>query len=152
MREGRRRDDDRGMTTQTVSHAAPRTTWKVVAGLVEAAASLAAWVAVGGLLVNKLDASLAFFGETARVRPEHVAAYHRWLTVLVLAVVVSFAAARLRDSRRGRSFAWHGFVLLVAVAAAVLLQVSIEKPTEQPAPRHHVACYSGGTSVECPGG
>src|SRR5689334_11426149 len=154
MRAGRARGQDRPMTTQTAEHTASWTTGKVVAGVVEVLASLAAWVAIGGLLINKADASIAFFGETARVRPEHVATYHRWLTVLVLAIVVSFAAARLRDSRKGRSFGWHGFVLLAGAAAAVVLHVSLPAAHGTPAPaeRHHVVCYSGGGSAECPGG
>ena len=130
----------------------------VVAGVIEVAASLTAWLAMGGLLSNKLDSSVAFFGESPEVHPVHVTAYHHWLLVLGLAVLVTFVASGSRRGHsrgRGGAHAWHGFVLLAAALSAALFHVSLPTAVEHSPLQHHQegpVCYSGGDSAECVGG
>lgn len=142
-------------TPVTIGHVLQQRPPRLLAGLVEAAASVTALVAMGGLATTKLDTTVAFFGASPRVTSDDVAAYHRWLLVLAVAVVTSFVAALRRNSPRQRSLLWHAIVLVVGVVAALVFHVGLgsQAPTPVPAPDlSGRVCYSGGDSDECVGG
>lgn len=140
-------------TSSSDSDAKRRVRW--LPGLIECAASLLAIYSMGALLINKADASVAFFGETPTVTPANVATYQQWLAMLGVAVAISFASALWRTRLTGRSTYWHGLVLVAGLVAAGVFHVAIESSDPEPVPvqdRSGTVCHSGGDNSECVGG
>ena len=119
--------------------------------LVEVAGTVVAAAALWNLFVNKLDATIAFFGETAAPDAGNVTAYRTWGAVLVVAVVLPIASSLWRRGSLAARL-WHIGVSAVAAMGLMLFHVGIANHAPvDPEPTGPV-CFSGGDSHECPGG
>ena len=129
-----------------------KTNWPSVT--VEVLGSVLALSAIPAFIFNWLDVYLVFFGETPIVEPWNVTIYRVALGILAGGTVLALGACYWRRFPLGRSAYWHGFVLVLGIAAALVFHVGVEQPSPGPPPvqESHPVCFSGGDSDDCPGG
>jgi hypothetical protein len=120
----------------------------------EVLGSLLALAAIPVFFFNWLDVYLVFFGETPTVEAWNVTVYRIALALLAGGTLLALGALYWRRFPLGRSAYWHGFVLVLGIAAALVFHVGVEHSSTEPPPAQqaHPACFSGGDSDECPGG
>ncbi len=118
----------------------------------EVLGSLLALSAIPLFLFNWLDVYLVFFGETPTVEDSNVTAYRVALGLLAAGTVLALGACYWRRFPLGRSAYWHGFVLVLGIAAALVFHVGFEhtSPEPPPAQESHPVCF--GDTGDCPGG
>jgi hypothetical protein len=118
----------------------------------EVLGSLVALAAIPLFFFNWLDVYLVFFGETPTVEDWNVTAYRVALGILAAGTVMALGACYWRRFPLGRSAYWHGFVLILGIAAALVFHVGFEhsSPAPPPAQESHPVCF--GDTGDCPGG
>jgi hypothetical protein len=118
----------------------------------EVLGSLLALSAIPVLFLNWLDVYLVFFGVTPTVEPWNVTVYRVALGELAGGTALALGACYWRRFPLGRSAYWHGLVLVLGIAAALVFHVGVDHPSPEPPPAQesHPVCF--GDTGECPGG